>query len=148
MNKFLRQFLVLWLPVVVWGLVIYFFSDQIGSEAIGHEMRGAWSYALRKLVHGLEYAVLVILFFRAFSRYRKHPWFCRTRGVVFWAVLLSLAYAVFDEFHQTLIVGREGQLADVLFDSGGILIGLAIWLGLKKPCLARKVIRSAGKQPK
>jgi VanZ family protein len=41
-----------------------------------------------------------------------------------WAILLTILYAVSDEYHQTFVPGRNGQLADVLIDSLGGLIAL------------------------
>lgn len=38
------------------------------------------------------------------------------------AFVISLAYAVSDEFHQTFVPTREGKLRDIFIDLGGISI--------------------------
>jgi len=48
------------------------------------------------------------------------------------SVVLSCIYAVTDEYHQTFVNGRSGELRDVLIDTGGALLGtLIIYLILK-----------------
>ena len=40
--------------------------------------------------------------------------------------LFCFSYAVSDEFHQTFVIGRDGNFMDVLIDSGGVLFGIII----------------------
>jgi VanZ family protein len=46
------------------------------------------------------------------------------------AFLITVLYAVSDEYHQTFIFGRQGAARDVLIDSAGVL--LTVWLSWKK----------------
>ena len=62
---------------------------------------------LRKLAHLAEYAVLYLLVRRAGPGPRK-------------AFALALLYAVLDEWHQTFLASRAGQVRDVLVDAVGI----------------------------
>ncbi len=52
------------------------------------------------------------------------------------SILLALAfcffYAISDEFHQTFIAGRSGEVRDVLLDTAGALVGILFILGGKK----------------
>lgn len=40
--------------------------------------------------------------------------------------IFSVVYASTDEFHQTFVVGRDGNVIDVLIDSSGALVGIII----------------------
>ena len=40
--------------------------------------------------------------------------------------LFSVIYASSDEFHQTFVSGRDGNIIDVLIDSSGSLVGVLI----------------------
>lgn len=46
------------------------------------------------------------------------------------ALLMAIAYAFSDEWHQSFVPGRSATFSDVLVDTSGALIGLLlIWLG-------------------
>ena len=49
------------------------------------------------------------------------------------AVAVSVAYAVSDELHQTLVTGRHGSPVDVLIDSVGIVAVAVLALRLSRP---------------
>ncbi len=84
------------------------------------------NYALRKLAHFVEYAVLAGLLFRAFRADSVLRW--RSS----WAIasgMIVIAWAVMDETHQTFNAFRHGSIQDALLDSaGGLLMLLAIAL--------------------
>ena len=40
--------------------------------------------------------------------------------------LFSVIYALSDEFHQTFVPGRDGNIVDVLIDSSGALVGILV----------------------
>ncbi|KKK78478.1 hypothetical protein LCGC14_2843150, partial [marine sediment metagenome] len=114
---------VLWLvlpPIAVMGL-IYFLSAQTDEE----QQRAFWEILLRKLAHVSEYALLTYLWWRAL----RHLDLGRLLPVAA-AAVLSLAYAVSDELHQTLVAGRHGTPVDVLIDAVGIGIAsaLVLWI--------------------
>jgi VanZ family protein len=48
------------------------------------------------------------------------------------SVIFSLAYAIFDEWHQTFVFGREGKPLDALTDACGIAFGFIAWKKMKK----------------
>jgi VanZ family protein len=49
-----------------------------------------------------------------------------TRWNVVTGALIAIAYAASDEFHQTFVEGRHGAVTDVLIDSAGVLIAVAL----------------------
>jgi hypothetical protein len=99
-----------WLPVVAWAGVIFGFSavPHLGTDL------GTWDLVLRKLAHAAEYAVLGALVARALGSWRG-------------AVLLGVAYAVSDEWHQSYVEGRQGTVRDVVVDAAGIAVGVLLW---------------------
>ena len=99
-----------WLPVVAWAGLIFALSSvpDLGTGL------GGWDLVLRKLAHAAEYAVLGALLLRAVRR----------PAVAF---ALGVAYAISDEFHQSLVPGRAGSPLDVALDAAGVAVGVALW---------------------
>lgn len=59
---------------------------------------------------------------------KKNKWVIYVLSSVF-----CILYASSDEFHQTFIKGRDGNVIDVLIDTCGSLVGIAgVWLASKK----------------
>lgn len=74
--------------------------------------------ALRKLSHAAEYAILALLWVRAF-RWRQRV----ALGKASWAALaVCLACATVDEIHQAGVPGRHGSVVDVAIDLAGAAI--------------------------
>ena len=97
-------------------------------------------YDIRKYAHMFEYCCLSIssfLFFReAFAGAAR-----RSLSAVACALSLCVFYACTDEWHQTFVAGRAGKVSDVLVDTAGSLIGLAVaglFLHLYKKRRSRK----------
>lgn len=86
------------------------------------ETISALRFVVRKFAHVTEYAVLCLLCIRAFRITGEWP-FAR---VVVWSVLISIAYAASDEWHQTFVPGRGGVVSDVLIDTVGAFCGVAV----------------------
>lgn len=116
------KFIKLWLPVFVWGYIIYFLSDIPG---LGTGL-GIWDLILRKGAHITEYFILTILLIRAFRRSFRMSFAL----LIFWPSVISFLYAVSDEYHQSFIKNRCGTPWDVLVDAVGILI--VVYLYIKK----------------
>ena len=83
-------------------------------------------FALRKIGHLTEYAILAALFWRALRSARNLPAKMSTLFVGVWVACAILA--AIDEFHQSFIASRTASLNDVLTDSLGAAVGLAICL--------------------
>lgn len=81
-------------------------------------------FPVRKAAHTFEYAVLGALIFLTAA---LHAGTSSTMTKC-WrrAWLLSVGYAVTDEFHQYFVPGRACRLFDVAVDGAGALIGIAI----------------------
>ncbi len=144
-NKTIFIRILLAILLVLWMLFIYLLSADNGAESeIKSTAAAGWTVILtdwldtffhfrdpelvkfifhasiRKVAHLFEYAVLSCLwlcFLRTFTQ-KKHL-------LIIPPALLSVLYAAFDEFHQTLVPGRSGQLSDVFVDATGAAIGIA-----------------------
>ena len=46
--------------------------------------------------------------------------------VIVYSILLCIIYACSDEFHQTFIQGRSGEIRDVIIDTLGALTGVLV----------------------
>jgi VanZ family protein len=106
-----------WLPPLLLMAVIFALSAQPSLDS----GLGLVDRVGRKLVHFGEYALLAFLWWRAL----------RTRTsagrAALGAVLIASAYAVSDEYHQSFVEGRSGNVADWAIDSAGAaLAGLAL----------------------
>ena len=99
----------LWAPVVVWAALIFALS-AIPSLSTG---LGLWDTVLRKFAHTVEYAVFGALLLRAL-------------GTVWPALLVGVAYAASDEFHQHFVRGRHGSPVDVGIDAVGLAVGIFV----------------------
>ena len=73
---------------------------------------------IRKFAHFFEYAVFGFLTARAFH-HSNLPISC--------ALFFCVTYAATDEYHQTFIAGRSGEVQDVLLDTAGALFGIIIY---------------------
>ncbi len=115
MIKF-KRLVKLWLPVICWAALIFYLSS-IPNLRSGLEQ--FWDTILRKIAHMVEFGILFLLLIRAFN---SKP----LKNNLIWAIILSILYAISDEWHQNFILGRQCSLRDVCFDTAGILIGYLI----------------------
>lgn len=100
-----------WLPVIIWCAFIFYLSS---IPSLKSELPGVFDLLLRKVAHFTEFAVLTFLFFRAASFNMN-----KNEAIVH-AVLFSFVFSLTDEYHQTFVFGRSGNLFDVVIDSMGI----------------------------
>ncbi len=78
-----------------------------------------FQFVVRKLAHFSIYAILGFLAFLSIGTYRISL-FAR----FFFSSLISLLYAMSDEYHQLYIDGRSGELRDIVIDFCGSLISI------------------------
>jgi hypothetical protein len=74
--------------------------------------------------HAAEYAILTVL--AAYVARKVTPW--SYRSAVGAALLLAALYAVSDEWHQTFVPGRGGNVRDVIIDIAGAATAASILL--------------------
>lgn len=79
---------------------------------------------VRKSAHFIVYLILGILMINVVRFYSKK--------IIIYSLLYCLIYALSDEIHQMFIVGRSGELRDVLIDFMGSTIGIYLFILLSK----------------
>lgn len=160
---------------LVWMCVIFAFSAQnneessVVSEGLSYRMVHSTGFLfllhldeeqlrkiaasietfVRKGAHMTEYAILAILLFIWIGRWEISV---LHRSSI--AVIVTALYACSDEFHQLFVPGRAGCIRDVMIDSAGALLGLALLLLFDRiirnvrtrRCLRRKESLEASKQ--
>lgn len=131
-NKKLRLLLNAWFPVILLMGAIYFLSaqpkhpsatptDEIYYSGFIPVFPGIWEFIIKKGAHLLAFGVLALLNLRALSLLHVP-----TPSVYYSAILLTLVYACFDEFHQGFVVGRYASIRDIGIDTLGATIALLI----------------------
>ena len=104
-------------------IAIFLFSNQVGSES----SQISSNLVIRKLGHFSEYLTLGFFSFAYFSnlllKNNKCKNFKRTTLV---SLIFSIFYAASDEFHQTFVDGRDGNVIDVLIDGSGAFFGMLL----------------------
>ena len=141
-----RSFAKYWLPVLVWMTLIFLLSTDLGSTRqtsrfIGPVLRFFWpdvseeqirgvQFAVRKTGHVVGYAILAALLWRA-RRGDARGW---NAAHARFAWLAAAFYAGTDEIHQSMVPTRMGSVWDVLLDSFGAGVGLALiwWIGRRR----------------
>ena len=140
----MRTFLKYWLPVFIWLGVIFAGSTDIFSmeqtsrylvpflrwldPQISLSTIATVHFALRKLGHLIEYAVLAALLWRALRSASSLRAKMSTLFVGVWVACAIIAAS--DEFHQSFVASRTASLNDALIDSLGAAVGLAICLAI------------------
>ena len=73
----------------------------------------------RKLMHIFVYFILSILFLISLKNSKYNIYII--------TIILCIIYAISDEYHQSMVVGRCARLLDVYIDSIGVLFGCFIY---------------------
>lgn len=104
-------------------IAIFLFSNQAGAES----SKISSNLIIRKLGHFSEYMILGFFSFSYLSNLlMKDNCFESYKKTAIISMIFSVVYALTDEFHQTFVVGRDGNIIDVLIDSSGALVGIII----------------------
>lgn len=98
---------------------VKFFFPSASNSFITQVISTA-EFWVRKLAHFCIYAVLGTLSFLTLVSYTSMPFVLRCLS----SLLISAVYSLSDEYHQTFVNGRSGELRDVLIDSAGALTGI------------------------
>jgi VanZ family protein len=119
------------------AVVLTMSSSQMSAENTGSILRPLLAWLLpwlrpphvdlihglvRKTAHLTEYGILAALWYRAFVRGKvMRP---AVAGALAWAV--SVACAIIDETHQSMLPSRTGTASDVMLDSLGALAAVLL----------------------
>jgi VanZ family protein len=140
-------------PPIIWAALIFIGSSDLLSSShtssfilrplhalfpnASEATLAAIHFALRKLGHFTEYAILAWLAARAL-RTSSQQWL-RTRW--FWLTLaFVICYALFDEFRQSFVPSRTSSIYDSLIDISGGLTAL-VFMSVRIPTVREGKIR-------
>ena len=79
---------------------------------------------MRKVIHASVYFVLAFFIMTLLGIIFDHKKYFFTMTL---ALVICIIFAMTDEFHQTFVAGRTGQLLDVIIDSAGAAVGLLFY---------------------
>lgn len=108
----IKQHCLAFLPATLWAGIIFLFSAQ---EMLPSLTLSVLDFLFKKSAHMFVYAVLYFLLYQTFKQLGT-----KTKNIWKKALIISLIYALTDEFHQSLVPGRSATLRDVGFDFLGI----------------------------
>ena len=80
------------------------------------------SVTLQNLLHTPLFGILAFLWMRAFY-YNKFAF----ADAIKYTLLITMAYGIFDEFHQSFVPGRDASIMDVGLDFVGCIAGAFIY---------------------
>lgn len=133
--------------LVAWMGLIFYFSSQNATESDGTsgnligmiisifkrdfyslsdaerlELIAPFQFIVRKCAHFTIYGILGFFSFFTFITYKKIN--LKIRLLMISAT--CLLYSISDEFHQTFVVGRSGEIRDVIIDFSGSVLFIII----------------------
>lgn len=132
------------LLILLWMFIIFMFSSDTGEVSGGltekiivkvtttltdirentpemQEVVNRWMFPTRKAAHYFVYFVLAFLIMNTLfiMGVKKHT--------LIITGIICLLYAIGDEYHQTFVSGRTGQVSDVLLDSSAALFSAFLY---------------------
>lgn len=134
--------------IIIWMIAIFIFSSQQGTEsgdtsrkftvAIIQIITGkslvlddpfveGIQLFIRKLAHFTIYAIGGFLIMNYAYTTEK-----TMKQKMLYSITFGAGYAVTDELHQFFVSGRSAQVLDVAIDTAGVIIGVLIYLALRK----------------
>src|SRR5712692_1989106 len=129
-----------WMPLVGWMFLIFVGStDALSAEQtsrflvpflrwldpqISAATIATIHFAVRKLGHITEYAILAMLLWRGLRRGTNLQPKLSVLFIVVW--LVCAVFAASDEFHQSFVPSRTASRIDVMIDICGAFAGVAI----------------------
>ena len=119
MSRLIRIALVFWIPAIAWMAVIFSLSSIPGQDLPRVDFPNA-----DKIAHAVEYLILGFLLIRAISHSFQNISLAK---IIISAIIIASSYAIFDEWHQQYIQGRECDFFDFLADFVGASIGIVLY---------------------
>lgn len=113
----MKRFILFWGPVFLFAMFIFLmssFSSPEGSDPFPH---------FDKLAHFIVYGAFSLLIFRGFSRTIGGNNFFL---IAVLTIIVTVAYGVSDEFHQSFVPTRDSDVKDIAADSIGAMAAMSV----------------------
>ncbi len=109
-------FLYAWVPVLVCMLIIFYLSSLPGEKVL--ISKTDWiERNLKNVLHAIQYAILWLLQLRALKLSGVKN---KTAFLLTW--IITILFALSDEYHQKFTPRRESSLGDIVFDITGMCL--------------------------
>lgn len=113
----MKRFAKYHLPIILYIILIFILSSISKLPVLDTDIEH-----IDKLAHFIEY---LIFFFLSVISLNNTPISIRKTTSYKLALIVSILFALSDEFHQSFVRGRHADRYDLLADSLGILAGTA-----------------------
>lgn len=107
-----------WLPVICYCVLLFIQSSFASPKSL------PTFSGMDKLLHFGAYGFLGLLFLRAFSISSSR---LETPRIMFYSFLLTAAYGISDEVHQSFVITRTAEAMDVIADVLGGGFGIFLY---------------------
>ncbi len=114
----MKHLLFRWFPLIAYCIFIYVQSSHPSPEDLP-----SFRF-MDKMLHIAAYAVLAILFYRA---YQTLPIRHNLRLLLLLSILSASLYGISDEIHQYFVPFREADIFDGVADIIGAIIGVLVY---------------------
>lgn len=115
---------------LVLAISLFLFVDFVHNTSFAYAGR-----LMRKSAHFIAYLILGFLVSHAMKN-EVSPASAWKRRVA--SLMLCVAYAISDEFHQIFVPGRGPLVKDVFIDGSGAALGILLYVGARKLWQRRK----------
>ena len=113
----MKRFLLFWGPVFLFAIFIF-----IMSSISSHEGNDPFPH-FDKFAHFLVYGAFALLIFRGFTRTIRSNNFLL---IAILTVVVTVAYGVSDEFHQSFVPARDSDVNDIAADGIGAIAAMSV----------------------
>lgn len=109
---------------LVLAIGLFLFVDFVQDTRFAYAGR-----LMRKSAHFIAYLILGFLVSHAMKNEASTATSWKRRGA---SLLICVAYAISDEFHQIFVPGRGPLLKDILIDGAGAALGILLYVGARE----------------
>lgn len=136
------------LLMIIWMLVVFIFSNQPAEKSskvsggitekvvhiitndndkITQTQRDQIETIIRKCAHFVLYTIGGFLAVNYISTTKVQG-----KNIYIYAIIFTFVYAITDELHQLFVLGRSGEIRDVIIDTAGGSLGTMLFWMLRK----------------
>ena len=115
-----------YLPPILYMIGIFALSSIPGHSKVDTLVSLHISPNLQNLLHIPEFGILALLWMQIFQK--KYS----LLKASFCVFIICVTYGFLDELHQFFIPGRLASLSDIILDTGGVFLGIFIYVFLIK----------------
>ena len=128
-----KLFLLYWLPPILYCLLIFVQSANPSPEQIP-----SFKF-VDKVLHFAAYAIMGVLFYRAYQKTLKIK--DNLRMLMLLSAASASLYGISDEIHQSFVPFRDAEVSDVIADTIGAFSGVYLYQFLIVSRMEKPIVR-------